>query len=286
MILTKLADPSIFSEREWEVARFVLENGNAACNMSIKELAKVTYSSPSTIMRLCKKVKLNGFAEFKIKLSRELAENDNMSPESNYNLPFTKGDSYETVMDNMYYVFKNSIREVRGGFDVEELKKIIEQINGATIIDIYGQGSSQASTYEFKSKLIRLGKNVHLESGYTEQLYQAINSDGTHIALVISHSGEDRETLKITSTLNKNHTPIVAITKDKNTMLAKISDFTIYTGINEAKSLRAKMETFSSNIANQYILDCIYSFLYLRDFDHNYKRTKHNEIELRKGLFE
>ncbi|MGC9250242.1 MurR/RpiR family transcriptional regulator, partial [Listeria ivanovii] len=136
--------------------------GNTACNMSIKELAKVTYSSPSTIMRLCKKVKTSGYSEFKIKLSRELAENEKISPTSNYNFPFTQEDSYENIIDNMYYIFKNSIREVKAEFNVEELHSIIDKMNQSSIIDIYGQGSSQAAAYEFKSKLIRLGKNVHL----------------------------------------------------------------------------------------------------------------------------
>ncbi|MBT0134771.1 MurR/RpiR family transcriptional regulator, partial [Listeria seeligeri] len=92
-----------------------------ACNMSIKELAKVTYSSPSTIMRLCKKVKTSGYSEFKIKVSRELAENEKISPTSNYNFPLTQEDSYENIIDNMYYIFKNSIREVKAEFNMEEL---------------------------------------------------------------------------------------------------------------------------------------------------------------------
>ncbi|MBC1483294.1 MurR/RpiR family transcriptional regulator [Listeria sp. FSL L7-1485] len=286
MILTKLADISLFSERETEVAHFILKNGNTACNMSIKELAKVTYSSPSTIMRLCKKVKTSGYSEFKIKLSRELAENEKISPTSNYNFPFTQEDSYETIIDNMYYIFKNSIREVKSEFNVEELHSIIDKMNQSSIIDIYGQGSSQAAAYEFKSKLIRLGKNVHLEPCYTEQIHQAINSDSTHMAVVISHSGENPETLKISYNLNKSQTPIVAITKDKATMLAKIADYAIYTGINEAKLLKGKMETFSSSIATQYILDCIYSFIYLKDFESNLENTKRNEIDLRKRFFE
>lgn len=60
MLLTKLSDHSNFSERETFVAEYVLEHGNSVCNMTIQELAKVTYSSPSTIMRLCKKFLLRG----------------------------------------------------------------------------------------------------------------------------------------------------------------------------------------------------------------------------------
>lgn len=286
MILTKLSDHSNFSEREISVANYILENGNAVCNMTIQELAKVTYSSPSTIIRLCKKVATKGFSSFKIQLSRELAENENVAQKGNYNFPFQKGDSYETVIDNIYYVYKNSISEVRSEFDIQQLYKIVEVINAATYLDIYGQGSSQASAFEFKSKMIRLGKHAHLESCYTEQLHQAVNSNNTHAAIVISHSGENPETLKIAHSLVKSKTPIIAITKDKHTMLAKLSSFSIYTGINEAKLLKSKMETFSSSIATQYILDCLYSFIYLRQFDQNFDRSKKNEIELRKRFFE
>lgn len=286
MLLTKLSDHSNFSERETFVAEYVLEHRNSVCNMTIQELAKVTYSSPSTIMRLCKKVSTKGFSDFKIQLSRELADNESFPTKSNYNFPFQKGDSYETVIDNIFYVYKNSISEVRSEFNVKQLYKIIETIHTAKYLDIYGQGSSQASAFEFKSKMIRLGTPTHLESCYTEQLHQAVNSNNSHVAIVISHSGENPETLKIAHALKKSDTPIISITKDKNTMLAKISDYSIYTGINEAKLLKSKMETFSSSIAVQYILDCLYSFIYLRQFDQNLKTTKKNEIELRKRFFE
>ncbi|MSD84689.1 SIS domain-containing protein (plasmid) [Lactobacillus curvatus] len=286
MIITKLSDHSHFSERELFISEYILENGNNVCHMTIQELAKVTYSSPSTIMRLCKKISTTGFSDFKIQLSRELANQELLSTQSNYNFPFHKGDSYKTVIDNIYYVYRNSINEVQSEFDVNQLYKIVETIHTSTYLDIYGQGSSQASAFEFKSKMIRLGANVHLESCYTEQLHQAVNSNNTHVALVISHSGENPETLKIARTLKKTNTPIISITKDKNTMLAKLSAFSIYTGINEAKLLKNKIETFSSSIATKYILDCLYSFIYLRQFDLNLKKTKKNEIELRKRFFE
>ncbi len=55
-IMTQLEFELEFSESEKEIAKYILNHGEAVLSMSVKELAKHTYTSPATIVRLCKKL--------------------------------------------------------------------------------------------------------------------------------------------------------------------------------------------------------------------------------------
>ena len=62
-----------FSSTEREVAGKILANPQMVVDMSIHELAKHTFSSASTIVRLCAHTGYSGYKEFRKALTYELA---------------------------------------------------------------------------------------------------------------------------------------------------------------------------------------------------------------------
>ena len=66
-IMTQLEFELDFSESEKQISRYILNYGEDVLSMSVKQLADKTYTSPATIVRLCKKIGLNGYNDFKIK---------------------------------------------------------------------------------------------------------------------------------------------------------------------------------------------------------------------------
>ena len=51
-IMTQLEFELDFSHSEKEIAHYILNEGEKILNLSIKELAKKTYTSPATIVRI------------------------------------------------------------------------------------------------------------------------------------------------------------------------------------------------------------------------------------------
>ena len=70
--MTQLEFELDFSTSEKQLAKYILEHGEKVLQYSIQDLAKKTYTSPATIVRLCKKIGLHGYSDFKIKYSAEL----------------------------------------------------------------------------------------------------------------------------------------------------------------------------------------------------------------------
>ena len=72
LIMEQLRDIEKFSDLEQRVADEILKDPKATLNLTIEDLAKKAYTSTATIVRLCKKLGMSGYGEFKIKLATEI----------------------------------------------------------------------------------------------------------------------------------------------------------------------------------------------------------------------
>lgn len=86
--MTQLEFELDFSHSEKQIARYILDNGEDVLSMSVKELANKTYTSPATIVRLCRKIGLEGYNDFKIKYSAELQYDKRNQKRIDVNFPF------------------------------------------------------------------------------------------------------------------------------------------------------------------------------------------------------
>ena len=60
---------------ERKIADYVLQNPSAPLFMTMTELAAAAGSSPAIVVRLCKRLNVDGYSDFKIRLSREVVSN-------------------------------------------------------------------------------------------------------------------------------------------------------------------------------------------------------------------
>lgn len=280
MLIHKLKKQEVFSSSEKEVANYILEHPKEIINMSIREIAKETYSSPTTILRLCRKVGMNGFQEFRIAFNTEMSS-EIFNSEVNEDIPFYDEDSLNSIANNIATINIRGIQDTLSNFDFDLMNEIIKLFKKGAYIDIYGDGSSLLSASEFRLKMLRLGIHVHIEENFSNQCYQAVNSNIHHVAILISHSGESLNVTKILKILKKKNTKCIAITSDKNSTIAKQADFVIQNGSYENLYLTKKLEMYSSHTAVHFILDCLYSFYYINNYAENLKKSKEKETLIR-----
>lgn len=280
MLIHKLKKQEDFSSSEKEVANYILEHPKEIINMSIREIAKETYSSPTTILRLCRKVGMKGFQEFRIAFNTEMSS-EIFNSEVNEDIPFYDEDSLNSIANNIATINIRGIQDTLSNFDFDIMNEIIKLFKKGAYIDIYGDGSSLLSASEFRLKMLRLGINVHIEENFSNQCYQAVNSNLHHVAILISHSGESLNVTKILKILKKQNTKCIAITSDKNSTIAKQADFVIQNGSYENLYLTKKLEMYSSHTAVHFILDCLYSFYYINNYAENLKKSKEKETLIR-----
>ena len=71
-LIIKLREAKNFTPNEVEAAKYIITHADEVIKLSCTELAKKTYTSPATIIRLCKKIGIGGYQEFKVILATEI----------------------------------------------------------------------------------------------------------------------------------------------------------------------------------------------------------------------
>lgn len=266
-IMTQLEFELDFSQSEKQIGRYILNHGDEVLNMSVKELAKKTYTSPATIVRLCKKIGLEGYNDFKIKYSAELQYDLHHHNRVDINFPFQKDDTDQVICHKLANLSQEVIADTVKLIDFDELHKIVELLYHNQDIDIYGAGNSLLAAMSFQHKMMRIQRNVNLKVLHGEQIFMSYNSNPQRIAMIISYSGETNEIVKIAQILKEKKTPLIVLTSVGDNRLSHYADYILNIGSRE--KIFTKIAPFASQISIEYLLNVIFSCLFQKDYDKN-----------------
>ncbi|MEG0453083.1 MAG: MurR/RpiR family transcriptional regulator [Coprobacillus sp.] len=262
-----------FSDSEKEIANYILSHKKEILKMKITDLADITYTSASTISRLCRKLHMDSYNNFKLELAH-LIDLKDISSYANVNYPFRYNDSNEQVCENMELLYKETIESTQDLIDFEILKGVIDLIDKGEELDIYAIGHSYISALMFEHKLAYINKHANLKTVPTEQDQIARFTNENTVALFISYSGDSPNVKKIVDRVKSRKGKIIAITSISDSYLRENSDYILTMCSKE--NFADKISVFSSQLSSNYILDLIYSLLYKKHyFDYIQLRNKH-----------
>ena len=245
-----------FSNTEQEIAAHILENPRIVVDMSIHELAKYTFSSASTIVRLCNHTGYAGYKEFRKAVTYELAiREQNKRTEQK---EIGRSDSLNELIDKITYKNIISLEETKELLDVEVLRQCVDLLRDARVIYLFGMGASLCAARDAYLKFLRLNKISIINEDWHSQLLQARNATAQDAAIVISYSGATQEVIECMKALKENKTPIIAITRCVNSPVSELADYKLYTAANESLFRTGAM---SSRISQLNIIDILYTAL-------------------------
>lgn len=265
--MTQLEFELEFSESEKEIAKYILNHGEAVLSMSVKELAKHTYTSPATIVRLCKKIGLEGYNDFKIKYSAELQYDLQHTDRIDVNFPFQKDDSHPLICHKLASLSQEVIADTVKLIDFNQLHQIVDLIYHYPTIDIYGSGNSLLAAMSFLHKMMRISRDVNLRVLHGEQIFMSYNTNPDRIGMIISYSGETNEVIQIAQTLKEKKTPLIVLTSIGDNRLSHYADYILNIGSRE--KIFTKIAPFASQISMEYLLNVIFSCLFQKDYEQN-----------------
>ena len=93
-----------YTESEQQVIDYLLDHLEDLTLLSINDLAKKSYTSNATIIRLCHKVGYQGYRQFKLALLQELEANKYMVSQVDYTIPFQVNETSEQIIQNMFSI--------------------------------------------------------------------------------------------------------------------------------------------------------------------------------------
>ncbi|WP_226991858.1 MurR/RpiR family transcriptional regulator [Cronobacter condimenti] len=189
------------------VYNFVVKNRDKVMYMTIRELADAAGVSTTTVLRFCRKLKCEGYSEFRVRFKLYLEQNE--PQQANFG-------ASEII---------SFFRSVNNDEFNELLEKAVEIILKSERIIFVGAGTSGA----LAKYGARFFSNVGKFSNHIDDPYFPVTNDMAKnaLAIVLSVSGETEEILRFASQFSLHHCKVLSITSHENSPLAKLADFNL-----------------------------------------------------------
>lgn len=265
-----------FSDSEKEIAEYILEQKDKILDHSVQDIAEATFTSTSSVVRLCRKIGLDGFKEFKIRYTAELERRIDQMEDINPDFPFEKNDTAFDIAQKMNVLMTNTIN---ASYDmitrnIKNLQNAARLINRSNRILLAGMGDSQLKGQVFQSNMMKINKIILMCNILGEQNSLADIMTKDDCAIIVSYSGDTRLVYETVEVLKRRSVPIIAITSNSGSMIGKAADIILEMPKKEEKW--AKQATFVSQVATEYYLNVLYSYIYVMDYETNNSFRKRN----------
>ena len=258
---------------EKEIINYILNNYREVIREDVRTLAEKTFSSASTIVRMCKKLGYTGFADMKNELIYEVALIESNKKQLNKNVGeiHNIADTIEMILEKTQTSLTNTSKLQ----NEEDILQVLDLIENSENINLFGMGSSLLAARDMKQKFLRVGKVLNIDDDWHIQYLFAKNSDSNTLAIIFSYSGNTKEIIDCVKVLKGNSAKIVAITGFLNSYVAKNADIILQVAPSENIP---RPGAFSSRISQLHIIDILYNIYIHRHYDKYMEKLSDNFI--------
>ncbi|XID92671.1 MurR/RpiR family transcriptional regulator [Paenibacillaceae bacterium WGS1546] len=263
---------------EKKVAEYIAQNIEDVVRLSITELAQKSESSESTIVRLCKKLKLKGYQELRVLLAQE-----SVSPVKRIHEKVSLTDTEEETMRKVFQAAAQALTDTESVLPVDQMVKAVRYLSEAESITFFGIGASGVIAQDAYYRFSKLGINCFAATEGHSQLNKAILLGEKDVVVGISHSGCTRDVVMALDVARKQGARTIAITQFGQSPIMDAADVVLFTSSRETAF---RTEAMASRIAQSAILDSLFVSVSLTRYEQvlsNYDRAKEVSSVMRIG---
>ncbi|OAT52226.1 MurR/RpiR family transcriptional regulator [Providencia heimbachae] len=261
------------STKESQVAEYILANKRDIQSMSIQSLAQANKVSTTTILRLCHKLGYQGFSELKIDLISSI---NNKSYGTLLQEDIDINDPIETINYKVSQIEKSSIEETCALVNLNTFMQANELISKSQKIVIYGAGSSGLVAKEFEYQLIKIKKDINCHLDYSIQFSIVNTLNENDLVIVISHSGENHECIKLLTLARELNVPTIAITKMGQSSVSALAEIILHTTSTENIS---RIIPIRSKISQLTVINMLITNLFVGQYDERISKQINTRAE-------
>lgn len=264
--------PSL-SSTERQIARFILTNPDETTTLTIRELAQKTFSSPSSVVRICRAIGFQGYKDLRHALTLELATLGEHGSHKEQDI--TPQDSLQEIVDKVTQKNIQCLRDTQRLFLPDELEQCVELVEKARMVLLFGIGSSLCVAKDTYLKFLRLDKPCVVNEDWHSQLLQARNATPKDVGIVFSYSGQTYEMIQCIKEMKGSGTPVIAVTRYYPSEVAQMADHVLYVAANESLFRNGAM---SSRLSQLNVMDILYTAYASRHHEDTIRRLTKTHI--------
>lgn len=214
--------------------------------------------SEASVVKFYKKLGLNSFQQFKVLLAQSISR----APLEIVYEDVSSEDDTKTITEKIFKATVRAILDTLNWMDVDSIEKAVDLFKNAQRIIFIGFAASAAVAFDAFHKFTRIGKNCLFSND--EHIIATIlaTASPNDLLVAISHTGETISVVNFAKKAKEMKMPVVAITGNRKSTLAKYSNVVLATNTKETK---IRTDAMTSRIVQLVILDTIYTLLAARD---------------------
>jgi DNA-binding MurR/RpiR family transcriptional regulator len=253
------------SMAERAVLDYLVENKAVLKNFNVEKIAEAAYTSPASVVRMCKKLGYRGFKDFKIDFILSNAKVEIPESKEYSDVILAKDSHYgKTVIENNIRILEETLKI----HDPEALHRAAEAIMKSRHVLIFGKGSSYLVCKDLEMKLRRINKFAIAQGESHEQLVDASFINQNDAVVFISNSGKTKEIISAALLAREKKATIISVVKLGSSLLAELSDIILYTTSLEGEFRSAAM---TSRMSQLCVIDALFTNCAYIDIDKSVK---------------
>jgi DNA-binding MurR/RpiR family transcriptional regulator len=274
--------PSL-GKKEKQIVNFISNQYQELAKMTISDLASHLGVSESSITKVCKKLKCDGFYELKRAITDYLINGDTAIRDEMQE-DFDYKDDNQTIMEKVFFNSIVGLQDTLAIISRQELSKAVSALknipyNGKLVL--VGSGGSGILCEDFQHKLLKIGIFSILFRDSHMQLMSASLLNKGDVVLGVSHSGTSKDVINIFKLAQEREATTICIT---NHVKSPVTEFSTIILHSSARNSPITGENAAARIAQLNILDVLFTILSLNQQHLSYEnllKTKESVISHR-----
>ena len=237
------------------MAQRVVDDPEGVAASTITELAQACGTSETTVIRFCRSVGMDGYPQLRIRLAAEAARRVEPPDARVVGGDIPPGADLAQIIATIAFNDARAVEETAEQLDPAICEQVVEAINGAGRIDIYGAGASGFVASDFQQKLHRIGRIAFYFPDVHTALTSAALLGKGDIAIGISHTGTTSDVIEVLEQARKRGASTVALTNFPRSPITEVADFVLTTA---ARETTYRSGATASRLAQLTVVDCLF----------------------------
>ncbi len=272
VLLQEMLDDLPVAEKR--VAQHILENPKRFVSLSITQLAEECGTSAAGVVRLCKRLRMTGFRELKLRITLDVSQNLG----SQRVLHIEPGVSIDEIITSLIHNNQVILDGLEKTIDTASLERAATRILLSRRVDLYGVGASGVVARDLYQKLLRVGIECSFDPDGRMQITSACNLDENDAVIAISYSGETKVVNAAVEEAKNSGATAISMTRFSQNSLADLSDINLFVPSMEPLIREGAV---SSRIAQFVVGDILFSAIASRQTGNLLKKLTRTRDALR-----
>ncbi|SET53044.1 transcriptional regulator, RpiR family [Enterococcus malodoratus] len=282
LLIDKLRLQKDLTNTEKRIADYILRNLTTIPAINVADLAKDTYTSHSSVIRLAKKMGYEGFRDFRVAVSEVAHSELYRSNPVDANFPFLQQDSTKEIAKKIADLTINTVQRTYAQLDDTVLDETANLLAKAERIFLFAQGDSQIRARSFQNKLVKINKFLIIADEYADEDWNAASLTSKDCAIFITYRARVPQYERMLKHfMNENISSILLTGNSRSNLIPLATQSLVFT---QEEMDFLKVSTFSSQVAFEYILDTLFSLLYAKEFQRNLADLKQKNEWIENGI--